>query len=170
MAKTNWEAPYDHVFDIFSYSKLERMSAEERLALRGSRRVGVEIIVEPTNDPLLFAPMPTYRKMDQELVPDFDRDLSALTRKRFRRSNQLTSFHYTVTTLIDSANRTLEAWPYRSFQFDKPDMAMEADSPEHQMLTRMDPARYPGTGSGGSACSGTSQWQHPNRIVQCTVG
>lgn len=141
--KTSWTAPYDHVFDTFSYSKLTRMLPDDLRSLRGVRRAGVELIVEPTNDPLLFVPMPVYRKMNQELVPDFDRDLSALTRKRFRKSNQLTSFRYTVVTLVDSGNRTMPAWPYRSFIDDRPDVPMQTDSPEHAMLTAINAERYP---------------------------
>ena len=141
--KTSWRAPYDHVFEDFSYSKLTRLHSRESAALRGAKRVGIDIIVEPTDDPLLYAPTPTYRKVDQNMPLEFDRDLSAITRKRARKSNQLTSFRYRLTTIVDSANRTLEAWPYRSFVGRRSDLPMPPDSPEHDMLTELAPEMYP---------------------------
>ena len=141
--KTNWQAPYDHVFDDYSYSKLAPLSSRKSLALIGAKRVGIDIIAEPNRDPLLFAPMPAYRKLDNNLKLEFDRDLSAITRKRSRKSNQLTSFHYRLGTIVDSANRTLKAWPYINFVNRKAEMPMATESPEHEMLTQLDPALYP---------------------------
>ena len=140
--KTSWEAPYNHIF-IDSYSKIDHLRDAELIALRGSRRVGIDVIAEPTSDPLLFTPMPVFVKMDQEFVPDFNRDLSALTRKRSKKTNQLTSFRYRLATLADAANRTLEAWPYRSFDNHNVDTPMESGSPEYKLLTELNPDMYP---------------------------
>ena len=161
---TNWQAPYDHVFD-FSYNNLDEFSATDNRMLVGARRIAADIIAEPTNDPLLVTPMPVYRKMDQDQLFEFDRDLSALTRRRARKSNQLTSFHYRLTTLVDSANRTLEAWPYRSRVLRRPDIPMEDDSPEHQMLTKIDLDRYPRLVQAARRVA--EQTEHSGRIALC---
>ncbi len=141
--KTSWEAPYDHVFDFSSYHRQSGFPLS-LVSSNNVRPVGLEIIMEPVTDPLLFAMMPAYRKQGAEFVPEFCRDLSALTRRRSKFTNGLTSFHYQLTTVIDRVNRPLPGWPYRSYFKEKStSYPMQVDSPEHRMLTEMDPSRYP---------------------------
>ena len=166
--KTNWQAPYDHVFNELSYSKLDRLNLSNRLPLNGAKRVGIDIIAEPSNDPLLYAPMPAIPKRENTLKLEFDRDLSAITRKRARKSNQLTSFRYRLGTIVDSANRTLKAWPYINYinnVNDMPELPMEPGSPEHEMLTQLNPAHYPQLVQ--TAQRVARQYEDRNRIEIC---
>ena len=138
---TSWEAPYDHVFN-WSYIQLPRF---RRLPEHAGvvRNVGLEITLEPNVDPLLYATMPAIKLGNGDSEIEFCRDLSALTRRRSKSANTITSYQYEVGTLLDAANRTLPGTPYVPFKFGNSFPFMETGSPEHQLLTEIDRSKYP---------------------------
>ncbi len=141
--KTSWTATYDHVFDFSSYYRLDRIGSRFD-AVPDVKPIGMEIILEPTSDPLLVMSVPAFRMADDENGAEFCHDLSALTRRRSKSTDDLTSFMYRLVALFDSNNRPLNAWPYRSYQSLEPYRhPMETGSPEYRLLTQMDAARYP---------------------------
>lgn len=139
---TSWEAPYDHVFNNWSYQKLKRYSSSTALPSK-AKPVEIEIVTEPTSDPLLHAPAPTYRRFGGESDIEFCRELSALTRRRDNVTNTIASYIFKVTTFVDKTNIPLEGWPYQPFTFGNAFPELETGSPEYHLLTAMEPERYP---------------------------
>ncbi|MEM9412292.1 MAG: DUF3488 and transglutaminase-like domain-containing protein, partial [Planctomycetota bacterium] len=137
---THWEAPYDHVFE-WSYLRLPHV--RESNYTNSSKLLQQTVTLEPTIDPLLFSVRPEFRTNDSDTEIEFCRDISALTRRRADRADNIASFKYDVAVVVDDDYEQLMGWPYVSFKFGEEFPGMEVGSPEHVLLTEMDPARYP---------------------------
>lgn len=141
--RTGWEATYDHVFDFASYRRLPRLTRLLK-SQTDLRLIGQEVVLEATADPLLYTMTPYFQKSGEEMVGEFCRDLSALTRRRLKSTDDLTSFRYRLVVAVDEGNRPLRGWPYvaklRNGGWKLP---MEPDSPEHELLTEVDRQHYP---------------------------
>ena len=138
---TSWEAPYDHVFN-WSYQPLLRYRFGTNRA-KNAKPISIEYVMEPSVDPLVYAPMPCYRKLRGESEVEFCRDISALTRRRSESTNTITSYVYSTSTFVDQRNAPLNGWPYQPFKFGESFPQMETGSPEYQLLTEFDRDRYP---------------------------
>ena len=136
---TNWVAPYDHIFE-WSYRKLPSYYATDQT--NENRQVELEVILEPVSDPLLYATTPSYKTRYGETDVEFCRPISALTRRRLETTNNIASYVYRTTTLLDENDRPLPGWPYQAFAYGEAYPTLETGSPEFQMLTEIDRPRY----------------------------
>ena len=138
--RSGWRAPYEHVFNNRSYSALPRYNNRRS---KNVRAVNLEVVIEPVADPLVYTTTPFFRKANGDSEIELCRDLSALTRRKSRMGSTIASYKYELTTFLDSVNRPLRGYPYRSTDLAGNFPSMEDGSPEHQLLTEFDPQSFP---------------------------
>ena len=139
---TTWTAPYSRVRNEEYYS-LFRPSRNRKAMVQ-------RIILEPTQDPLLYSVAPTRifisrddRENDRSASEiQFCRPLSSFTRAKGSDLIEVSSYPYKLTVEVEGTGasfRFLDSWEYL------PDVnsSMEENIAEYKWLTEMDPARYP---------------------------
>jgi transglutaminase-like putative cysteine protease len=133
--RTRWEAP---PYQIYSrdYRPL--------LAGRDDLWVLQEVVLEPTEDPLLYSVMPPQVASDEELLTDFEWcwPLGGLTRERTSETITVSHFRYTLKIPILDNGDFYAAWPYLPRDGDMP-LTAEADPGNYKWLTWLDRSRYP---------------------------
>lgn len=133
---TTWQAAHSQV-DGADFSGLVVAGGDN------NRRLVQDIVIEPTDDPLVYSPFPAQgvgSERDSEI--EFCWTLGALTRQRM--SNKITVSHYRYSLAIPILpnGAFCDAYPYRSRRYRLP-LTESADKGTYDWLTNMDPARYP---------------------------
>jgi len=124
---------------------------------RGRRYVTQNVVLEPTNDPLIYGVAPTsnpwnggtgFSSSDPSRI-EFCRPISALTRINAYRNDmykgmiQNTLFSYRLGVEVEQSPtgpRFMDFWPYMPEYGSR---TMEENQPEYRWLTLMDESRYP---------------------------
>ncbi len=103
-----------------------------------------EIVLEPTDDPLLYSPVPPC-SLDEESDDDIEYcwPLGGITRERESKKISFAHHRYTLAVPILPDGTFYAAWPYRPRSGDQP--LTERDDPGiWRWLTYLDQSRYPG--------------------------
>ena len=114
---TNWTAPYDRIIPA-TYQKVRSGRKEKNTFIQ-------RIMLQPTNDPLLYSSMPAYRhetRTPNEI--DFCFELEGLSRRNGKNVIEKAPFSYELITVLSNERETLDAWPYLSDQIKIDDQPM----------------------------------------------
>ena len=106
--------------------------------------VNQEIVLEPTEDPLLYSAMPARAAMDQELSGNFEWcwPLGGITRQRSAETITVAHFRYKLKIPILDNGDFYSAWRY--IPRDGPvSLTLEEDPGNYKWLTYLDRSRYP---------------------------
>jgi transglutaminase-like putative cysteine protease len=134
---TNWTAPYDRITPA-TYQKIR--------SDRNIRNAFIQrVMLQPTNDPLLYGSMPVYRhELRSPNEIEFCFELDALSRRNGKNVIEKAPFSYELTTVLSNERETLEAWPYLSDQIKLDDRPMDTHNRgQRAWLTKIDRNRYP---------------------------
>lgn len=133
---TNWTAPYDRITPA-TYQKVR--------SARGLKNTFIQrIMLQPTNDPLLYASMPVYRHERTPIEIEFCFELEALSRRNGKDVIEKAPYSYELTTVLSNEREPLDAWPYLSDQVKIDDQPMNTHNRgQRAWLTKIDRSRYP---------------------------
>jgi transglutaminase-like putative cysteine protease len=139
--QTVWKAANDSVYP-FSYRPIARQTNNTSYGTEG-KLLGQSIVLERTEDPLLFACCPFYATRGSRDEVEFCNDLSAITRRRQSDYSTLTGYQYVLATIVDADNFPLVGWPYIANSDTRQFFSLEHSPGEFLGLTYLDRGRYP---------------------------
>ena len=132
---TTWQAAHSQVAST-DFSGLSVMVGDN------NRRLVQDIVIEPTDDPLVYSPFPAQgvgSERDSEI--EFCWPLGALTRQRMADKITVSHYRYSLAIPLLPNGKFCEAYPYS--RRGRQPLTESADKGTYDWLTNMDPARYP---------------------------
>lgn len=133
--KTNFRAPYDRVYG-FVYEELP-------FQFRGVPHIRMDVTLEATTDPLIYACMPSNRNRNTPKGIEFCHELSSITRKRQGERIEMSPLKYSFA-IHNKLPRTLpQYWPYVPETKDISGQSMVGNPGQWNWLTHLDRERYP---------------------------
>ncbi len=108
-----------------------------------SRKLVQNIVIEPTDDPLVYSPMPALGVgSDRDDEIKFCWPLAALTRQQMGDKITISHYRYSLAIPVLPTGKFFMAWPYQPRTGRQP-LTLEDDPGVFKWLTNMDAARYP---------------------------
>lgn len=133
--KTEWEPPPYQVYN----TDFRAISSA-----RPNAWVVQEIVLEPTDDPLLFSVMPPrVRAEEVPLKVEWCWPLGAVTRQRSSEKISVTHFRYSMNVPILNDGSFFQSYPYTSRSGARLPLTEEKDGGNYRWLTHMEKDRYP---------------------------
>ncbi len=134
---TTWVAPPYQIFNS-DFRAIRRGNSGNKLLQ--------EIVLEPTDDPLLYTAMPPSLPPSELQLTQLDYEwcwpLGALTRQRSSENIAVTHFRYRLEVPVLPNGDFFESWPYAPRSRAVP-LTADGDPGIYKWLTYLDPARYP---------------------------
>ncbi len=134
--RTTWRANHNHIYYNNDFPPIPNLR-------RGSRHLVQDIVLEPTDDPLLYSADPPYRHDDTP--PEFEKcwPLGAITRQRASKMIQLAHLRYKLKVPLLEDDSFFSAIPYTSRGSSRLRLTADDDRGRYQMYTYLDANRYP---------------------------
>ncbi len=135
--KTKWNAAYERVHaNTYQTIPNFRRGAGPRFAV-------MEVTMEKSTQPLLYATMPVGIADYTAGQIEFCHEISAITRCRENEEIDFAPYSYELLVPLDRKNAAAKAWPYISNTGSYSNKPMSDDPAQHRWLTRMDRKHYP---------------------------